>query len=143
MIIEAERTFDCCGAGIKAGNSSVHPNMEDHEWSIEHMVFTEGVHKCFSAVTDIPKDCYTCYVTLHSMVTSANYHLCVPYLNFSLKVQSGFNTAGGLGLFFSIPEVVLLTNNHEPFCYFQLLGALMACRYRNMMDPFAHTDLSK
>jgi len=110
LIIEAERTFDCCGAGIKAGNSSVHPNMEDHEWSIEHMVFTEGVHKCFSAVTDIPKDCYTCYVTLHSMV------------------QSGFNTAGGLGLFFSIPE---------------LLGALMACRYRNMMDPFAHTDLSK
>jgi len=112
LIIEAERAFDCCGVGITAGNATnnVKPTMEDHEWSIEHMVFKEGVHKCFSAITHIPMDCYTCYAKLYTMV------------------QGGFNTAGGLGLFFSIPE---------------LLGAVMAYRYRNLMDPFAHTDLSK
>jgi len=113
LIIEAERTFDCCGSGINATDSSdidTKPSLEDHEWSITHMVFIEGVHKCFGAYTDISRECYTCYGKLYTMV------------------QSGFKTAGVLGLLFSIPE---------------LLGALMACRYRNLMDPFAHTDISK
>ena len=70
LIIEAERAFDCCGVGITEGNktNNVHPSMEDHEWSIGHMVFTEGVHKCFSAYTDIPEGCYTCYAKLYTMV---------------------------------------------------------------------------
>ena len=70
LIIEAERAFDCCGVGITKGNTTnnVHPTMEDHEWSIGHMVFTEGVHKCFSAYTDIPEGCYTCYAKLYTMV---------------------------------------------------------------------------
>ena len=72
MIIEAERTFDCCGLGINATDSSdidTKPSLEDHEWSITHMVFTEGVHKCFGAYTDISRECYTCYAKLYSMVT--------------------------------------------------------------------------
>ena len=74
LIIEAERAFDCCGVGITEGNATnnIHPSMEDHEWSIEHMVFTEGVHKCFSAVTHIPMDCYTCYAKLYTMVNLIN-----------------------------------------------------------------------
>jgi len=110
LIIEAERAFDCCGVGIGSNYTDpTRPNMEDHEWSVHHRVFSQG-DECYSDITNIPANCFTCYAMLYTMV------------------QSGFNAAGGLGLFFSFPE---------------LLGALMACRYRNMMDPFAHTDLSK
>jgi tetraspanin-13/31 len=38
------------------------------------------------------------------------------------KINSAFNAAGGLGLFFSFTE---------------LIGGIVACRYRNLMDPFA------
>ena len=82
MIIEAERTFDCCGSGINATDSSdidTKPSLEDHEWSITHMVFIEGVHKCFGAYTDISSECYTCYAKLYTMVTCQKFIFYVSF----------------------------------------------------------------
>jgi len=48
---------------------------------------------------------------------------CEPCLGkITEKVDAAFNAAGGLGLFFSFTE---------------LIGGVVACRYRNLMDPFA------
>ena len=82
MIIEAERTFDCCGSGINATDTSdidTKPSLEDHEWSITHMVFIEGVHKCFGAYTDISRECYTCYAKLYTMVTFQKFIFYVSF----------------------------------------------------------------
>lgn len=51
--------------------------------------------------------------------TAANCPSCFSLI--SDKVGAGFNTAGGFGLFFSFTE---------------LLGGLMAYRYRDLCDPF-------
>jgi len=40
------------------------------------------------------------------------------------KVDKGFNGAGVVGLLFSFTE---------------LIGGIVACRYRNQLDPFAQT----
>jgi len=106
LIVAAEEKFDCCGSGITedpkgSGNYTtyLHPSETDHKWSVDnHVVFKE---KC---VNHTATDCYTCFTSIDG------------------KVDTGFRTAGGLGLFFSFPEV---------------FGAIVACRYRNMMDPFA------
>merc|ERR1719192_227154 len=106
LVIKAEQTFDCCGSGIEKVNRTTYdkPTMKDHRWSIEHNVFKEG-DACYTATANgtVLDTCLTCYKKIQP------------------KVQSGFNAAGGLGLFFSFPE---------------LFGALVACRYRNLMDPF-------
>jgi tetraspanin-13/31 len=109
LIVQAEQTFDCCGLGID-GNGSLYekPTQKDMEWTLGHKVFTEDKYKNYNCYhsnnTTVPKDCFTCYSTIRS------------------QVNSGFNTAGGLGLFFSFTELV---------------GGIVACRYRNLMDPFA------
>jgi len=105
LIVSAERQFDCCGLGIYDNFTQYeHPNQDDHDWSKEKKVFEED-DKCF-----VPKeDCLTCLSTI------------------STKVAAGFKAAGGLGLFFSFPE---------------LFGALIACRYRNLMDPFGASGTS-
>jgi len=48
---------------------------------------------------------------------------CLPCMGkITEKVDAAFNAAGGIGLFFSFTE---------------LIGGVVACRYRNLMDPFA------
>jgi len=105
LIVEAERQLDCCGLGLKEDNTFYqHPTPEDHEWSVNNTVFTGNWKRSECAnIANINTTCTTCFPKISS------------------KVQSGFNAAGGLGLFFSFPE---------------LFGALVACRYRNLMDPF-------
>ena len=112
LIIEAERTFDCCGSGINASNSSdidTKPSLEDHEWSLAHMVFIDGVHKCSGIYTDNSRECFTCYAKLYTMVPFYKI-IFISVLSVPFQVQGGFNTAGGLGLFFSIPEVGRVTH---------------------------------
>jgi len=79
----------------------IHPTTADHNFSVQHDVF---IGRWADSECEKPTNsCQTCFPKI------------------SEKVQKGFNTAGGLGLFFSFPE---------------LFGALVACRYRNLMDPF-------
>jgi len=106
LIISTEQQFDCCGLGIYENNTEYkHPTKEDHEWSVKNEVFKEG-DICYD---DDSNACPSCFSAV------------------SGKVQGGFNAAGGLGLFFSFPE---------------LFGALIACRYRNLMDPFGASGTS-
>jgi len=106
LIIQAEQTFDCCGLGVM-DNGTVYltPNEADIAWSIDHKVFDNYPSaKCHhDAKGTTSQDCQTCF----SLITD--------------KVNSGFNGAGGLGLFFSFSE---------------LIGGVVAYRYRNMLDPF-------
>jgi len=105
LVISAEKQFDCCGLGIYDNYTKYdHPTQEEHDWSIAKGVIKEG-DKCF----DSPDNCNTCFFKI------------------SNKVAAGFKAAGGLGLFFSFPE---------------LFGALIACRYRNLMDPFGASGTS-
>ena len=88
LVISAEKQFDCCGLGIYDNYTKYdHPTQEEHDWSIEKKVFKEG-DKCF----DSPDNCKTCF------------------FNISDKVAAGFKAAGGLGLFFSFPEVIIKFN---------------------------------
>ena len=41
--------------------------MEDHEWSVHHRVFSQG-DECYSDITNIPANCFTCYAMLYTMV---------------------------------------------------------------------------
>jgi len=114
--IQAEQSFDCCGLGLdtsKAPDAQVtlEPSQEDMKFSIDNHVFDKfPTAKCYHAppiptngTIPVPNGCQTCY----SLISD--------------KVNSGFNGAGGLGLFFSFSELV---------------GGLVAYRYRNMLDPF-------
>jgi len=108
LVAQAELTFDCCGLGVDEKDEIYpRPTTEDMAWTNTHGVFDNHPGAaCFHAKnsTDVPDKCYTCY----SLISD--------------KVNSGFNAAGGLGLFFSFSELV---------------GGLVAYRYRNMLDPFA------
>lgn len=114
--IQAERSFDCCGLGLNTSSDpqvNPVPSPEDMKWSIDNHVFDHfPTAKCFHAPSNgtippvPPPGCLTCY----SLISD--------------KVNSGFNGAGGLGLFFSFSE---------------LIGGLVAYRYRNMLDPFGST----
>jgi len=116
ILIQAEQSFDCCGLGLdtsKAPGDQVNPtpSHDDMEFSINHKVFDNFPSaRCYhdpnvplTNDTKAPDGCQTCY----SLISD--------------KVNSGFNGAGGLGLFFSFSE---------------LIGGLVAYRYRNMLDPF-------
>jgi len=108
LIISAERQFDCCGVGIDDNfKKYMNPTDEDHQWSVDNGVFEDG-DICYK-VDNETKACPSCFSAVYG------------------KVQGGFNAAGGLGLFFSFPE---------------LFGALIACRYRNLMDPFGASGTS-
>ena len=88
-----EQKLDCCGSGINATNDVVKtPSHEDHEFSIKNHVFDDAKKYplCYSNstnATDIPQNCHTCFVHVQPKMTKA------------------FRGAGGLGLFFSFPEV--------------------------------------
>jgi len=108
LVIQAEQTFDCCGLGINKTTDELYkdPSPEDQAWTTKNKVFDNRPDAtCYHPNgTTMNKDCQTCYSII------------------SDKVNSGFNAAGGLGLFFSFTE---------------LFGGIVACRYRNLMDPLA------
>jgi tetraspanin-13/31 len=105
VIVQAERTFDCCGVGLN-DDLSVYPKptLKDRQWSDKHGVFngTEYENKECSDHNSNTTECATCFSHIND------------------KVNSGFNAAGGLGLFFSLTE---------------LIGGVVAARYRNQLDP--------
>jgi len=109
LVIQAEQTFDCCGVGINSTTFEQYedPTMEDVKFTMDNEVFKNYPNaKCFHKnATDMPKDCKTCFSYI------------------SDKVNSGFNTAGGLGLFFSFTEFI---------------GVWLAARFRNHKDPRAN-----
>jgi len=108
LIIQAEQTFDCCGLGVmQNGTVYLTPNEDDVKWSIDHKVFDNYPSaKCHhDAKGTTSQDCQTCF----SLITD--------------KVNSGFNGAGGLGLFFSFSEFI---------------GVWLAARFRNQKDPRAN-----
>ena len=108
LVVQAEQTFDCCGLGINKTTDEVYtkPSKDDQKWTTEHKVFNDMPHaNCYHPNgTTMNEKCRTCF----SIITD--------------KVNSGFNAAGGLGLFFSFTE---------------LFGGIVACRYRNLMNPLA------
>lgn len=112
LIKTVESKLDCCGSGVYENNTiDIHPTAEDHQWSMNRTVFDKTDKDCYTEpgnATVIPPNCKTCI-----------YHV-------QPKMTKAFRGAGGLGLFFSFPE---------------LFGALVACRYRNLMDPFITAGL--
>jgi len=107
LVIQAEQTFDCCGLGLDDNNKFYEtPNEHDKNFTLNHHVFKDFPSaECYHQDNQTMSDkCLTCYSHIND------------------KVNSGFNAAGGLGLFFSFTE---------------LFGGIVACRYRNLMDPFA------
>lgn len=107
LVIQAEQTFDCCGLGIDEETNAVYtkPSEHDQNFTNTNHVFKDYPDaQCYHLEDKKMKDeCQTCYSHI------------------SDKVNSGFNAAGGLGLFFSFTE---------------LFGGIVACRYRNLLDPF-------
>jgi len=105
LVVQAEQTFDCCGLGL-ADNFTVytHPNEHDMNFTDAHNVFDELKGKeCFNHRNN--SDCTTCFSHINN------------------KVDSGFNAAGGLGLFFALTEFI---------------GVWFAARFRNLKDPRAN-----
>jgi len=107
LVIQAEQTFDCCGLGLYPNNTAyIKPLVADQNFTVNNEVFKDYPNAVCFHKEDQPmkEECHTCFSHI------------------SDKVNSGFNAAGGLGLFFSFTE---------------LFGGIVACRYRNLMDPFA------
>jgi len=118
ILVQAEQSFDCCGLGLDTSKPpgeqvTTEPSHDDMKWSIDNHVFDAfPTARCyhdpsqkFSNTTKAPKGCQTCY----SLISD--------------KVNSGFNGAGGLGLFFSFSEFI---------------GVWLAARFRNQKDPRAN-----
>jgi len=107
LIIQAEQTFDCCGLGVmENGTVYLTPNEADIKWSIDHKVFDNYPSaKCHhDAKGTTSQDCQTCF----SLITD--------------KVNSGFNGAGGLGLFFSFSELIGVICTHKYRLYIRDMG---------------------
>jgi len=110
LVIQAERSFDCCGLGLNDNMEPYNkPNTTEAEWSDEKKVFLGEKYSslnCYGInATNIPNDCYTCFSII------------------SDKVNYAFNAAGGLGLFFSFTEFI---------------GVWLTVRFRNQKDPRAN-----
>jgi len=103
LVIQAEQTFDCCGVGLNETYSVyTKPNDHDIKFTDENNVFDGLPGKtCFNHTSP---SCTTCFSHINN------------------KVNSGFNAAGGLGLFFALTE---------------LIGGIVAARYRNQFDPLS------
>jgi len=114
--IQAEQSFDCCGLGLdttKEPGSQVtlEPSPEDMKFSIDNHVFDKfPTAKCYHdpsilpANATVPTGCQTCY----SLISD--------------KVNSGFNGAGGLGLFFSFSELIGVICTHKYRLYIRDMG---------------------
>jgi len=108
LVIQAEQTFDCCGLGINITNNDAiyeKPTPEDIQWTIEKKVFDKYPEaRCFHKDNKTGDDCQTCYSII------------------SDKVNSGFNAAGGLGLFFSFTELFGVICTHKYRLYIRDMG---------------------
>jgi len=101
LIVSAERQFDCCGLGLKDDYTVYkHPTLEDHDWSQNRTdpVFKEG--PCLKAEDGCP----SCFFTIRD------------------KVKAGFHAAGGLGLFFSFPEIIGVICTHKYRLFIRDMG---------------------
>ena len=90
LIINVERTVVCCGRGIYDNNTDYStPTDEDHKFSIDKKVFTDDkrYEQCYNPNGTLPASCHSCFSEVKPKMTKA------------------FRGAGGLGLFFSFPEV--------------------------------------
>ena len=116
LIIQAEQTFDCCGLGVmENGTVYLTPNEADIKWSIDHKVFDNYPSaKCHHDAKGTTRpDCQTCFSLITDKVPNAHPPE-VFYIFQQPQVNSGFNGAGGLGLFFSFSEVCfILSRNYE------------------------------
>jgi len=108
LVVQAERSFDCCGVGLTDTYDFYDkPTPADIKWSFDNEVFKD--------TTNTP-DCHG----LNATDAPPSCSSCFSHI--SGKVNYAFNAAGGVGLFFSFTELV---------------GGLVAYRYRNLLDPFA------
>jgi len=108
LVIQAEQTFDCCGLGIDMKTDKVYqkPTPEDIEWTTKNKVFDNRPDAmCYhQGNSTMKEDCQTCF----SIITD--------------KVNSGFNAAGGLGLFFSFTELFGVICTHKYRLYIRDMG---------------------
>ena len=66
LIISTESTFDCCGLGLyDNGTTYSKPTEQDHKWSMDRNVFSDG-QRCFGE--EIEAGCPTCFTQLESKV---------------------------------------------------------------------------
>jgi len=107
LVIQAEQTFDCCGLGLDDKNELyLKPNEHDKNFTLEHHVFKDFPSaECYHQ-DDKPmsEKCLTCYSHIND------------------KVNSGFNAAGGLGLFFSFTELFGVICTHKYRLYIRDMG---------------------
>jgi len=112
LIIQAEQTFDCCGLGLDTTADpqvTTDPTQADMQFSIDNNVFDRFPNaKChhgpINGTIPVPPGCQTCY----SLISD--------------KVNSGFNGAGGLGLFFSFSELIGVICTHKYRLYIRDMG---------------------
>ena len=94
-LILIEQKLDCCGSGINSTDDYKKyetPSPADHKFSFDNKVFVNDPKAhCHTNKTDdpIPASCHTCFVKVQE----------------EGKITKAFRSAGGLGLFFSFPEV--------------------------------------
>jgi len=113
LIIKTEQGFDCCGIGLYQ-NSTVYktPSEKDHDWTLEKKVFFNAKYKeNFACYTD-PEN--------SSAPLSANCRTC--YTKLQPKIQGAFHAAGGLGLFFSFPELIGVICTHKYRLFIRDMG---------------------
>jgi len=109
LVVQAEQTFDCCGVGINDINDAFEtytkPTAMDQNFTMAHNVFTDKSDNCYHDNATIMSDkCLTCFSYI------------------SDKVNSGFNAAGGLGLFFSFTELFGVICTHKYRLYIRDMG---------------------
>ena len=113
LVVQAEQTFDCRGLGIEENDRLyMVPSMEDQKFNNLNFVFENYPNAlCYHEFgKPLNDNCLTCYPPIR------------------YKVDSTFNAAGGLGLFFSFAELV---------------GGVVAFRFRHILasDPVYVTKI--
>merc|ERR1719192_420645 len=138
LVIKAEQTFDCCGSGIEKVNRTTYdkPTMKDHRGSIEHNVFKEG-DACYTARQMAPSSIPASHAT-----RKFNQRFKVDLMQQEvLDCSSHFRSLSECGLPPGLETKKILESTQVLFSrnlnsHYLLFGALVACRYRNLMDPF-------
>jgi len=106
LVIQAERSFDCCGVGLnKTYDDYVDPTPDDIKWSFTNNVFKDRTGACVGLnETHAPTTCHSCYSHI------------------SDKVNYAFNAAGGVGLFFSFTELFGVVCTHKYRLFIRDMG---------------------
>jgi len=103
--VQAERSFDCCGVGLNEDKSPyINPTDDDKKWSDDNGVFNGTEYKAYACYNHSSPNCLTCFSHINE------------------KVNSGFNAAGGLGLFFSLTELFGVICTHKYRLYIRDMG---------------------